>query len=65
VQQSSNIITLLYNGVRFKTKYRRKHYALTNENYQCNFWKFKAHKLSQNLACDRQTDMKKNLNNYV
>ena len=28
-----------------KTKYRRKHYALTNENYQCNYWKFKAHKL--------------------
>jgi len=28
-----------------KSKYRRKHYALTNDNYQCNYWKLKAYKL--------------------
>jgi len=27
-----------------KTKNRREHYALKNDNYQCNYWVLKAHK---------------------
>jgi len=44
VPQSSNIITLLHNDPQFKTKNRRENYASTNDNYQCNYWKLKAHK---------------------
>ncbi len=39
-----------------KTKNRREHYASTNDNYQCNYQKLKAHKKYQYLECDRQTD---------